>query len=101
MLVERVVRLAYPTAAGGLRYWLESRPNEGGRYVVVRRGPEHGVPFAYLTFEGEQHGFRQAKNIKRAAEAELAFYGRVLGFRPADDIEPIEIHNADSLQAAR
>jgi dipeptidyl aminopeptidase/acylaminoacyl peptidase len=59
---------------------------------------EHGVAFAHLTFEGEQHGFRQAKNIKRAAEAELAFYGQVLGFEPADAIEPIEIHNADSLR---
>jgi dipeptidyl aminopeptidase/acylaminoacyl peptidase len=53
-----------------------------------------GVPYAHVTFEHEQHGFRQADNIKRAAEAELAFYGWVLGFAPADDIEPIEIHNA-------
>jgi dipeptidyl aminopeptidase/acylaminoacyl peptidase len=60
---------------------------------------EHGVAFAHITFEGEQHGFRQAKNIKRAAEAELAFYGEVLGFAPADEIEPIEIHNADRLAA--
>jgi dipeptidyl aminopeptidase/acylaminoacyl peptidase len=57
----------------------------------------NGVPFAYLTFEGEQHGFRQAKNIIRRAEAELYFYGRVLGFEPADVIEPVEIENAQSL----
>ena len=58
---------------------------------------ERGIPFAHLAYEGEQHGFRQAQNIKRTAEAELAFYGRVLGFRPADEIEPIEIHNAGAL----
>ncbi|MEX2482673.1 MAG: S9 family peptidase [Gammaproteobacteria bacterium] len=52
----------------------------------------NGVPWAYVTFEGEQHGFRQAQNIKRALEAELYFYGRVFGFEPADDVEPVEIH---------
>ena len=50
-----------------------------------------GVPFAYLAFEGEQHGFRQAPNIRRALEAELSFYGQLLGFEPADDIEPVEV----------
>jgi dipeptidyl aminopeptidase/acylaminoacyl peptidase len=52
-----------------------------------------GLPVAYLLFEGEQHGFRQARNIRRALEAELAFYGRVFGFTPADAIEPITIEN--------
>ena len=56
-----------------------------------------GVPFAYLTYEGEQHGFRQAKNIVRTAEAELSFYAQVLGFTPADNIEPIAIENAEAL----
>ncbi len=54
-----------------------------------------GLPTAYLTFEGEQHGFRKAKNIKRALEAELYFYGRVFGFTPADPIAPIKIENMD------
>jgi len=53
----------------------------------------NGVPFAYLTFEGEQHGFRQAATIRRAAEAELWFYGQVLGFEPADAIEPVPMEN--------
>jgi hypothetical protein len=51
-----------------------------------------------VPFEGEQHGFRQAKNIKRSLEAELYFYGCVMGFEPTDQIEPIEIENADSLR---
>jgi dipeptidyl aminopeptidase/acylaminoacyl peptidase len=49
-----------------------------------------GVAHAYVAFEGEQHGFRQAPNIIRALEAELWFYGRVLGFEPADQIEPVD-----------
>jgi dipeptidyl aminopeptidase/acylaminoacyl peptidase len=52
-----------------------------------------GVPVAYVAFEGEQHGFRQAPNIKRALEAELYFYGRVFGFEPWDPIDPVPIDN--------
>ena len=52
-----------------------------------------GIPCAYLPFEGEQHGFRRAENIKRALEAELYFYSRVFGFEPADRIEPVAIEN--------
>jgi dipeptidyl aminopeptidase/acylaminoacyl peptidase len=52
-----------------------------------------GVPVAYFAFEGEQHGFRRAENIKRSLEAELLFYGRIFGFQPADDIEPFVIEN--------
>jgi dipeptidyl aminopeptidase/acylaminoacyl peptidase len=33
-----------------------------------------GVPVGYLLFDGEQHGFRKAENIKRALDAELYFY---------------------------
>jgi dipeptidyl aminopeptidase/acylaminoacyl peptidase len=58
-----------------------------------------GVPFAYLAYEGEQHGFRKAENIKRTAEAELYFYGRILGFTPADDLPPVDIENADAIAA--
>ncbi len=52
-----------------------------------------GIPTAYIPFEGEQHGFRQAANIKRALEAELYFYSRLFGFEPADEIDPVEIEN--------
>jgi dipeptidyl aminopeptidase/acylaminoacyl peptidase len=58
---------------------------------------KNGIPFAYLAYEGEQHGFRKAENIIRTADAELYFYGRVLGFEPAGDIAPVDIENADSL----
>lgn len=54
-----------------------------------------GLPVAYLTFEGEQHGFRKADTIIRSLEAELYFYGAVFGFQPADRIERVEIANLD------
>jgi dipeptidyl aminopeptidase/acylaminoacyl peptidase len=52
-----------------------------------------GLPVAYLTFEGEGHGFRAADSIVRWFEADLYFHGRVLGFEPADDLQPIDIEN--------
>ncbi len=52
-----------------------------------------GLPVAYLTFAGEQHGFRRADNIRRALDAELYFYSRVFGFALADVIEPVPIAN--------
>jgi dipeptidyl aminopeptidase/acylaminoacyl peptidase len=41
-----------------------------------------GITHALLIFEGEHHGFRQAESIAKAAEAELSFYGQVMGFTP-------------------
>lgn len=54
--------------------------------LMVEALERKGVTHAYLGFEGEQHGFRIAANVVRAQEAELRFYGIVLGFTPADDI---------------
>ena len=56
---------------------------------------QKGLPVAYLSFEGEGHGFRDSANVKRALEAELYFYSRILGFNLADDIELVEIENLD------
>jgi dipeptidyl aminopeptidase/acylaminoacyl peptidase len=66
-------------------------PNQAESMVEVLR--RKGIPVAYLAYEGEQHGFRRAENIKRSLEAELYFYGRIFGFEPADEIEPVEIMN--------
>jgi dipeptidyl aminopeptidase/acylaminoacyl peptidase len=52
-----------------------------------------GFPTAYVAYEGEDHGFRKAENIKRSLDAELYFYSRIFGFQPADDIEPVDIEN--------
>ncbi len=42
----------------------------------------HGIPYAYIAFEGEAHGFRKAENIVASLEAELSFYGQIMGFIP-------------------
>ena len=52
-----------------------------------------GLPVALVLFEGEQHGFRKAESIIASLEAELAFYGAVFGFTPADTLPPIQIDN--------
>ncbi|MCF2971937.1 S9 family peptidase [Synechococcus sp. Nb3U1] len=66
-------------------------PNQAEAMVAALK--TKGLPVAYVPFEGEQHGFRQAANIKRALEAELYFYAQVFGFLLADAIEPVLIHN--------
>jgi dipeptidyl aminopeptidase/acylaminoacyl peptidase len=48
-----------------------------------------GVPHASVTFAGEGHGFRRAENVRRALEAELWFYGRILGFHPDAAPDPL------------
>jgi dipeptidyl aminopeptidase/acylaminoacyl peptidase len=66
-------------------------PNQSEMMVDAIK--EKGLPVAYVAYEGEQHGFRQAKNIIRSLEAEIYFYGRIFGFHCADEIEPVEIYN--------
>jgi dipeptidyl aminopeptidase/acylaminoacyl peptidase len=66
-------------------------PNQAEKMVEAVRAKN--IPVAYLTFEGEQHGFRKAENIKRVLEAELYFYSRVFGFEMADPVEPVIIEN--------
>jgi dipeptidyl aminopeptidase/acylaminoacyl peptidase len=66
-------------------------PSQAERMVDALRAK--GLPVAYVPFEGEQHGFRRAANIKRALDAELYFYSRIFSFDPADSLEPIPIHN--------
>ncbi|GAB4819007.1 hypothetical protein N2152v2_006053 [Parachlorella kessleri] len=56
---------------------------------------DRGIPTALVLFAGEQHGFRQATNIRRALDGELYFYGKTLGFPASmpDDLEPIDLAN--------
>ncbi len=64
--------------------------------MIVEALKERSIPVAYLEFQGEQHGFRQAENIITALESELVFYGRVFGFKPADVTREVQIVNATS-----
>ena len=66
-------------------------PNQAELIVDALR--KKGLPVAYIPFEGEQHGFRIAKNIKRSLEGELYFYSQVFGFTLADPVEPVPIDN--------
>ncbi|HMD26422.1 MAG TPA: prolyl oligopeptidase family serine peptidase, partial [Streptosporangiaceae bacterium] len=50
----------------------------------------HGIPHAYVAFEGESHGFRKAETVIASLDAELAFYGQVFGFAPPG-IAPIKL----------
>ena len=66
-------------------------PNQAG--IMVKALREKGLPVAYIPFEGEQHGFRRAKNIKRSLDAELYFYSKIFGFDLADPVESVPIEN--------
>jgi dipeptidyl aminopeptidase/acylaminoacyl peptidase len=52
---------------------------------------ERQIPHAYLVFDGEGHGFRQAANIRRALEAELSFYAQIFGIPLGDEMEPVAV----------
>ncbi|RWR79336.1 Peptidase S9 [Cinnamomum micranthum f. kanehirae] len=55
-----------------------------------------GLPVALVEFEGEQHGFRKAENLKFTLEQQMLFFARMVGhFEVADEISPIRIDNVD------
>ncbi len=66
-------------------------PDQTQKMVNALRA--RNIPVAYVPFEGEQHGFRRAENIRRALEAEFWFYSRLFGFTPADPVTPLAIDN--------
>jgi dipeptidyl aminopeptidase/acylaminoacyl peptidase len=61
--------------------------------MIVAALREKGVPHCYLLFQGEQHGFRKAENIRAALDGELSFYAQVWGFDlpAAEGITPIQV----------
>jgi len=59
--------------------------------LMVEALAAKGLPHAYLLFDGEGHGFRQADNIVTALESELSFFGAMLGFTPAGDMPELRI----------
>ncbi|MGO8685283.1 MAG: prolyl oligopeptidase family serine peptidase [Thermoleophilia bacterium] len=69
-------------------------PPSQAEIMVAGLAANH-LPYAYVTFPGEQHGYRKAESIKRALEAELYFYSRVFGFVLAEPVEPVKIENLD------
>ncbi|MDL4771434.1 MULTISPECIES: S9 family peptidase [Thermomonosporaceae] len=63
-------------------------PEQSERFAAALAAKK--MPHAYLTFEGESHGFRRAETVVATLEAELAFYGQTLGFEPRD-VDPVEL----------
>ena len=61
----------------------------------------NGVPYAYLLFAGEGHGFRRAENQLRSRQAELSFYAQVFGFELADHFAPVEVAGLEGWRALR
>ena len=89
--IHFVDRLACPVI---LLQGLEDRvvpPNQSE--MMAAAACAKGLPVAYLTFAGEQHGFRKAETIVRSLEAELYFYGVVFGFTPSGTLPGIAIDN--------
>ena len=66
-------------------------PNQAVMILEALRSRQ--TPVAYLEFAGEAHGFRRSDSIIAAKQAELYFYGRVLGFTPADELPETTIEN--------
>ncbi|MCW8856494.1 MAG: prolyl oligopeptidase family serine peptidase, partial [Kangiella sp.] len=46
--------------------------------AMVKALEEKGLPYEYITFEGEGHGFRKPETIIKAFTAELQFYQKYL-----------------------
>ncbi|HEY3682238.1 MAG TPA: prolyl oligopeptidase family serine peptidase [Streptosporangiaceae bacterium] len=63
-------------------------PAQSERFAMALA--DRKIPYAYIAFEGESHGFRRAETKIAALEAELSFYGQTLGFAPPD-IPKIEL----------
>ena len=61
--------------------------------VMVNALRAAGVPVAYITLEGEGHGFRKADSIVRTLEAELYFYLRVFGITSPEALATVAIDN--------
>ena len=64
-------------------------PSQSQRIVDALRARH--VPVAYILYPGESHGFRKPETIINSLQAELAFYGRIFGFKPADQLPPLTI----------
>ena len=69
--------------------------------ALVEALRRNGIPYAYLAFEGEGHGFRGEVAQRRTLEARLAFLGAVFGFTPADPVEPLDMPALDAWRSRR
>src|SRR3990167_9211495 len=61
--------------------------------AMMRTLDEKQLPYAYVVFPHEQHGFRDSQSIVAALEAEYSFYSQIFNFIPADPIAVVEVKN--------
>ena len=66
-------------------------PSQSEEFVAACQAKK--LPYAYIEFAGEQHGFRKDSSIRKTLESELYFFGRIFGFEPHDRLEPVDIKN--------
>jgi dipeptidyl aminopeptidase/acylaminoacyl peptidase len=88
--IHHVGRLARPVA---FFQGLDDRvvpPSQAEAMVAALAA--RGIPHAYVTFPGEQHGFRRAENIRTALDGELFFYAQVFGFDVDPKPEAVRLH---------
>jgi dipeptidyl aminopeptidase/acylaminoacyl peptidase len=57
--------------------------------AMVKALDEKNIPVAHVTFEGEGHGFRQAKNIQFAIDVEYSFYSEIFALQPAESLPKV------------
>ncbi|KAL3732789.1 hypothetical protein ACJRO7_022330 [Eucalyptus globulus] len=69
-------------------------PDQGRKIYAALK--QKGLPVALVEYEGEQHGFRKAENIKFTLEQQMLFFARLVRrFDVANEITPIKIDNLD------
>jgi dipeptidyl aminopeptidase/acylaminoacyl peptidase len=66
-------------------------PNQAEAMVEALNAKK--IPVAYIAYEGEQHGFRQAANIIRTMEAELFFFRTIFKIESAEVLNGVAIRN--------
>ncbi|MDH5433197.1 MAG: S9 family peptidase [Gammaproteobacteria bacterium] len=66
-------------------------PNQAEKMVEALEAKQ--LPYAYILFEGEGHGFRKSETIIQAFNAELYFYRKVLGIESEEQIPKVKINN--------
>ncbi|KAI7754611.1 hypothetical protein M8C21_018200, partial [Ambrosia artemisiifolia] len=64
--------------------------------IIYKALKSKGLPVALVEYEGEQHGFRLAENIKFTLEQQMVFFARLVGrFKVADEFKSVKIDNFD------
>lgn len=61
--------------------------------MMVEALAQKGIPVSYVTYADEGHGFRSSETILHSFNAELAFYGAIMGFDTDSNVTDLEIIN--------